>query len=98
MRQPEKAAGVPFDDGPLSRLAAVDRRVVGSDVLHGAIGVVETREPIDVAAVQSRLVDRGVWLRPFGRLLYAMPPFVVAPDELQQVTAAMREVLIAMGQ
>ena len=78
---------------PLGELAAVS-----AVRWFGAIGVVETREPIDVAAVQSRLVDRGVWLRPFGRLLYAMPPFVVAPDELQQVTAAMREVLIAMGQ
>jgi adenosylmethionine-8-amino-7-oxononanoate aminotransferase len=64
----------------------------------GAIGVVETRHPIDVAAVQSALVDRGVWLRPFGRLLYAMPPYVIEPEELQQVTAAMAGVLEAMGE
>jgi adenosylmethionine-8-amino-7-oxononanoate aminotransferase len=58
----------------------------------GAIGVVEMREPIDVAAVQSRLVERGVWLRPFGRLLYAMPPYVIERDELSRVCEAMRAV------
>ena len=64
----------------------------------GAIGVVETRQPINVAAVQSALVDRGVWLRPFGRLLYTMPPYVIKPEELQQVTAAMADVLKAMAE
>ena len=63
----------------------------------GAIGVVETREPIDVAATQAGLVRRGVWLRPFGRLLYTMPPYVIAPDELQQITSAMRAVLVETG-
>jgi adenosylmethionine-8-amino-7-oxononanoate aminotransferase len=55
----------------------------------GAIGVIETTEPIDVAKVQSAVLDRGVWLRPFGRLLYAMPPYVIGSDDLSAVTAAM---------
>jgi adenosylmethionine-8-amino-7-oxononanoate aminotransferase len=55
----------------------------------GAIGVLETTEPIDVAKVQSAALDRGVWLRPFGRLLYTMPPYVIGSDDLTAVTAAM---------
>ena len=63
----------------------------------GAIGVVETREPIDVPAVQRGLVARGIWLRPFGRLLYAMPPYVIGVDDLGRITDAMGEVLREMA-
>jgi adenosylmethionine-8-amino-7-oxononanoate aminotransferase len=55
----------------------------------GAIGVVETREPVDVAAVQNAAMDRGVWLRPFGRLVYAMPPYSAAPEEVALIAGAM---------
>jgi adenosylmethionine-8-amino-7-oxononanoate aminotransferase len=59
----------------------------------GAIGVVETVEPIDVESVQEKLIESGVWLRPFGRLLYTMPPFVMNTRDLTQVTNAMTEAL-----
>jgi adenosylmethionine-8-amino-7-oxononanoate aminotransferase len=59
----------------------------------GAIGVIEMHQPLDVAKMQAALVERGVWLRPFGKLLYAMPPYVISEDELRQVTDAMRAVL-----
>jgi len=55
----------------------------------GAIGVLEMAEPIAVARVQAAVLDRGVWLRPFGRLLYTMPPYVIGTDDLAAVTAAM---------
>ncbi len=58
----------------------------------GASAVVEMRERIELARVVPQLVQRGVWLRPFGKLLYTMPPFVIRPEELARVTAAMREV------
>jgi adenosylmethionine-8-amino-7-oxononanoate aminotransferase len=58
----------------------------------GAIGVVEMRDDIDLSVVIPRLVERGVWLRPFGKLLYTMPPFVISEPELGQITAAMREI------
>jgi adenosylmethionine-8-amino-7-oxononanoate aminotransferase len=65
----------------------VDVRVLG------AIGVVELRDPVDLAAMQPRLVDEGAWVRPFGRLVYTMPPYVVEPDELRVVTRAITTVL-----
>ncbi len=59
----------------------------------GAIGVVEMKQPLDVAQVQRELIRQGVWLRPFGRLLYAMPPYMIAQEELQQLTDAIRHVV-----
>ncbi|HKA69232.1 MAG TPA: adenosylmethionine--8-amino-7-oxononanoate transaminase [Actinomycetes bacterium] len=55
----------------------------------GAIGVIEMTAPIEVAKAQAAVLDRGVWLRPFGRLLYTMPPYVISADDLSQVTTAM---------
>ena len=57
--------------------------------VKGAIGVVEMREPVDVTAVQALFIEQGVWLRPFGRLIYTMPPFVIGRQELSKVTSAM---------
>ena len=52
----------------------------------GAIGVVETHEPVDVEALQARFVKAGVWIRPFGTLIYLMPPYITEADELHQLT------------
>ncbi|USD22653.1 adenosylmethionine--8-amino-7-oxononanoate transaminase [Microbulbifer variabilis] len=59
----------------------------------GAIGVVEMREPINTVKVQEALIERGVWLRPFGKLVYAMPPYVISKEDLSQLTSAMVNVL-----
>jgi adenosylmethionine---8-amino-7-oxononanoate aminotransferase len=59
----------------------------------GAIGVVELKEPVVMAEVQPALVERGVWLRPFGKLIYTMPPFVMEEDDLGKITRAITEVL-----
>jgi adenosylmethionine-8-amino-7-oxononanoate aminotransferase len=54
----------------------------------GAIGVVQTRDPVPVAETQQRFVDRGVWIRPFNDLIYLMPPYVIEPDDLSTLTQA----------
>ncbi len=55
----------------------------------GAIGVIETVRPVDVAAVQDTAMAHGVWLRPFRNLIYTMPPYVCTPAEIGQITTAM---------
>ena len=54
----------------------------------GAIGVVELHEPCDLTVLQPRLVDEGAWVRPFGRLVYTMPPYISTDDDLAAVTGA----------
>ena len=59
-----------------------------------AIGVVEMEEPIDAEKTQMTLIDDGVWLRPFGRLLYTMPPFISQRAEIAKITNAIKSVIL----
>ena len=59
----------------------------------GAIGVVELHQTIDLARFQAECVCRGVWIRPFGRLVYVMPPYVISTQQLETLLKHMREMI-----
>ncbi len=59
----------------------------------GAIGVVELKEAVDMAVIQKAFVEKGVWVRPFGKLVYLMPPFIISDEELDKLCSALFEVI-----
>ncbi|ENO1830539.1 adenosylmethionine--8-amino-7-oxononanoate transaminase [Vibrio vulnificus] len=59
----------------------------------GAIGVVETHRPVNMETIQALFVEQGVWIRPFGRLIYMMPPFISEPAHIEQLVNAIETAL-----
>ena len=71
---------------------AIDIPSVKDVRVLGAVGVLEMHQAVNTAALQQQFVDLGVWVRPFANLIYIMPPYVISPEQLTQLTRAMKQV------
>ncbi|CDN31040.1 Adenosylmethionine-8-amino-7-oxononanoate aminotransferase [Mucinivorans hirudinis] len=103
----DASLGLLIENCPLQRIREIENQLeIGlaparvlenvADVrVLGAIGVVEMRQPVELERIQRMFVERGVWVRPFGRLVYVMPPYIIADGELMALTGAVVEVLKA---
>ena len=98
LRQDWKSRVAAINEGLTAGLEPARSLPSVADVrVRGAIGVIETRRPVDLRSATSVALDHGVWLRPFRNLIYAMPPFICTPAEIEQITAAMVAVARALG-
>jgi adenosylmethionine-8-amino-7-oxononanoate aminotransferase len=87
-----------FDSEPrLKQVAAIEAHLKDAlapcrGEVKGAIGAIRVRDP-DITWMKERFIEEGVWLRPFGDVVYCMPPFTISERELAQVTGAMVRVV-----
>lgn len=87
-----------IEAGLRSGLAAASGLPGVADVrVLGAIGVIEMDRPVDLEVATPAALEHGLWLRPFRNLVYAMPPYICTPDEIDQIASGMVAVARALG-
>jgi adenosylmethionine---8-amino-7-oxononanoate aminotransferase len=94
LSQPWQAAIAHIEAGLRAGLAPASALPGVNEVrVLGAIGVIEMRAAVDIAGMQRKLVDRGIWVRPFGRLVYTMPPYIIDDHDLAALTCGIVEAI-----
>lgn len=85
LREQDMPAIVGHLESEIKRLIAPAASVPGVREVRtlGSIGVIEMEEPVNLAEFQRKCVDRGIWVRPFGRNVYFMPPYIISDEDLQ---------------
>ncbi|WP_394130923.1 adenosylmethionine--8-amino-7-oxononanoate transaminase [Shewanella maritima] len=71
---------------------AIDYPHVKDVRILGAVGVIEMDKPINISQLQQDFIDQGVWVRPFGNVIYITPPYVISSEQLTQLTQAMKTI------
>ena len=85
LNEQDMASRIAHIESEIRRLIAPASAVPGvkEPRVFGAIGVIEMEEPVNLAEFQRRCTDRGIWVRPFGRNVYVMPPYVISDEDLE---------------
>ncbi|CAG9298320.1 adenosylmethionine--8-amino-7-oxononanoate transaminase [Celerinatantimonas diazotrophica] len=77
-------------------LPMLQLKVVADVRVIGAIGVIELMKRVELATIQKQFVEQGVWIRPFGKLIYIMPAYIIRADQLTSLTQAIKTILATL--
>lgn len=94
LSQPWKRIVSELSTGLIKGLAPAKELSSVADVrILGGIGVIEMKEAVDMNTIQAKFIEHGVWVRPFGKLIYVMPPYIMSQGDLETLTAAIISII-----